>query len=93
MVKSDKGDARMMYGWHQQSWGPGAWILMAVGMIIFWSLIVMAIVLVVRHFGSPSSAAVPTADAAEELLRARFAGGEIDEDDFSNRLSHLRTGK
>ena len=82
----------MMYGWHQQSWGPGAWILMAVGMIIFWSLIVMAIVLLVRHYGSPSSAAAPNADAAEELLRARFAGGEIDEDEFSKRLSHLRKG-
>ena len=82
----------MMYGWHQQGWGLGAWILMAVGMIIFWSLIVTTIVLVGRHFGSPSSAPASNTDAAEELLRARFAGGEIDEDEFSKRLCHLRKG-
>jgi putative membrane protein len=93
MVGSDKGDALMMYGWHQQSWGAGAWSLMAVGMIVFWSLVVMAIVLVVRHFGSSSSVAAPNADPHEEFLRARFAHGEIDEDEFSKRLSFLRNNK
>jgi putative membrane protein len=66
---------------------------MALGMIVFWSLIVMAIVLVARHFGSPSSISAPTADAHEDLLRARFAHGEIDEDEFSKRLSFLRKNK
>jgi putative membrane protein len=82
-----------MYGWHQQSWGPGAWILMVVGMVFFWSLVAMVIVLVARHFGSSSSVSAPTADPHEELLRARFAHGEIDEDEFSKRLSFLRKNK
>jgi uncharacterized membrane protein len=50
-------------------------------------------VLVARHFGSPSSISAPTADAHEDLLRARFAHGEIDEDEFSKRLSFLRNNK
>jgi putative membrane protein len=80
----------MMYGWHQQGWGPGVWIAMVVGMILFWSLVVFGIVVLVRYFGAQQSKTEGSPDEAERELRTRFARGEIDEDEFKRRLSILR---
>jgi putative membrane protein len=85
----------------------GAWAW-GLGSLLFWVLIAMAIVAVVRSFdrggqqpprqgyaggegpygqpGSPSGYAAPP----EQILAERFARGEIDEDEFHQRMAALR---
>ena len=80
------------WGWHDQSWGPGMWIFAVVAMIAFWSLVVFAIVMLVRHFSRPVGAPQgggPPADEAVQVLRQRFARGEIDEEEFQRRRALL----
>lgn len=81
----------MMYGWHQHAWGPGMWIVMILGMIVFWSVVVGGVVLLVRHFGGHRNAAAPVRSSAEDALRERYARGEIDEEEFVKRLAVLKT--
>jgi putative membrane protein len=68
---------------------PIFWILVAV---IFFALIIAAVVALVRHYwAQPGEAATPTTvSSAEELLAQRFARGEIDEDEYRRRRDTLR---
>ncbi|MHB8220612.1 MAG: SHOCT domain-containing protein [Acidimicrobiales bacterium] len=84
----------MMYGWGNQGWGVGVWIVMAVAMVIFWAIVVFGVVGLVRYLGhshdTPSApASGPTSDA-ETVLRDRLARGEIDEEQFRKTLGALR---
>jgi putative membrane protein len=88
----------MQYGWNNYGGGPGGWILMLVGMFVFWSIFAFVIVAAVRYFSSgrhhvvtaPGTAAH---DSAVEILKTRFAKGEIDEADFKARLALLEGTK
>ena len=83
----------MMYGY---GIGMGGWgyALMTISMILFWGAVIYGIVALVRYArpdgpqrgeraGSP-------APEPERLLAERFARGEIDEDDYYQRLTSLR---
>jgi putative membrane protein len=76
----------MWYG--GDGWGWGGWILMTVGMVAFWALVITAIVVGdSRHTTRPP---VSGATRAEDLLHERFARGEIDEDEYRQRMALLR---
>jgi putative membrane protein len=80
------------YGDHMGGWN---WAFMSVSMVIFWGLLIIGIMLLVRYFGAsgPARAGSPTSRAtAEELLAERFARGEIDEQEYRQRLDVLRSG-
>ncbi len=84
----------MMYGWGNQGWGVGMWIVMAVAMVIFWAIVVFGVVALVRYLGhsheTPSGpGSGPTSDH-EAILRERLARGEIDEEQFKKTLGTLR---
>jgi len=73
----------MMDGWNMTGWG-WAW------MGLFPVLVIIAIALVVRLFTrEPGSERTREEDSAREVLRRRFAAGEIDEDEFNRRLAPL----
>jgi putative membrane protein len=82
----------MMYG--DNGWGWGGWILMTFGMVAFWALVITAVVLAVRWLvtqrGAASGAPVTGQSRAEELLAERFARGEIDDNEYRNRVALLR---
>jgi putative membrane protein len=82
----------MMYG--NNGWGWVGWILMTFGMVAFWALVITAVVLAVRwlvgHRGTASGAASTGQSRAEELLAERFARGEIDDNEYRNRVALLR---
>jgi putative membrane protein len=82
----------MMYG--NNTWGWVGWILMSFGMVAFWALVITAIVLAVRWLiGQRDTAARQPATGqsrAQELLAERFARGEIDDNEYRNRLTLLR---
>jgi putative membrane protein len=61
------------------------WWWMPVGMIVLWVVVVAAVVLVVRELALRSQS--QDADAA---LGARYARGEIDDEEYRHRRSVLR---
>jgi len=79
----------MMF-WYDHDMGWWGYAGMGVGMVLFWGLIIVGIVALIRSTtGSPQA---PHGDAAtaEQLLSARFASGEIDETQYRERLAILR---
>ncbi len=85
-------------GWmwnHGWGWGWGGWILMGLLMVVFWAVVITLVILAIRYFTSDRSGAgatrpAPGPNRAEELLAERFARGEIDEDEFRQRMALLR---
>lgn len=83
----------LWYGHDPNGWG---WFMMAVGMIFFWSALIVLGVLLFRGLSRPAGTGTSTGPAqgptAEQLLAERYARGEIDEDDYRRRLSVLHMG-
>ena len=80
----------MMYGWYDGGMGVGAWIWMAVAMVIYWGGIWALVVFVIRR-PHPVMAVRSLHHDAEQVLNARFARGEIDEKEFTARRETLRS--
>jgi putative membrane protein len=82
----------MMWGNHG-GWDAGDWLAMSLMMIVFWGLVIALVVWAVRSTHSDRSGTDrPTGECAtraDELLAERFARGEIDEDEFTNRRDVL----
>ena len=80
-------------GWHDGG-GPWWWLFMVLIMVIFWGAVAWVIVTLIRHAsmsaGAPQSTARPT---AEDILHERLAQGEIDVEEYHQRLDALRTGQ
>ena len=72
-------------------WNGGGWILMALGMVLFWGLVVVGILWLVRELGGShrNSAAAPDPLA---VLDHRLADGTISPDEYRQRKDIL-TGK
>jgi putative membrane protein len=70
--------------WMNGHWGWG-WGL---GMILFWLLIVVAIVFLARWIASQRPEP-PRADSALEILKRRYAKGEIGKEDFERMKKDL----
>jgi putative membrane protein len=77
----------MWYG--GDGWGWGGWVLMTVGMVVFWALVITAVVLAVRYLASPRGTGA-NPKTAEDVLAERYARGEIDDDEYQRRLTLLR---
>jgi putative membrane protein len=74
------------YGNGVNGWG---YALMAVGMVVFWGLLILAVVALVRYPGRAAQSTAPRLDA-EQVLAERFARGDIDEPEYRQRLDVLR---
>ncbi len=77
-----------MWG-HMDGWGPG-WGWFAVGHVLWWAVLIVALIALLRWAiprGGQRTTAAP--DRALELLRERFARGEIDEAEFEARKRML----
>jgi putative membrane protein len=69
--------------------GEGGWL--GAGMWVFWILLIVIIVVLVRAVAG-SSATPPQQDRHEtplEILKARYARGEIDEEEYERRRREL----
>jgi putative membrane protein len=71
--------------WNGYGWG---WHM--AGMWFFWILLIVVIVLLFRWLGVPGRGPEPPRESAEEILKKRYARGEIDKEEFDRRLTDLR---
>jgi Zn-dependent protease with chaperone function/uncharacterized membrane protein len=76
-------------------WGWGSWILTTGTTIVFWALVITAVVLLARYLLSLSQRPAGTTPArgasnAEQVLAERYARGEIDDEEYQRRLGLLR---
>jgi putative membrane protein len=66
------------------------WWPMGIGLIIWVVVIGLLVWLAVRAMRQRPSSDSSAGDSAEELLRRRFAAGEIDEEEYAKRSEVLR---
>lgn len=67
-------------------WGFG----MGLGMWVFWILLIVIIVAIVKMSGSGSGTPPDRPDKSPmEILKTRYAKGEIDEEEFNRRRREL----
>lgn len=81
-------------GWHHHDVGPGWWLLMAIMMLVFWGGLAWLIVTVIRNgaHAHPPSGVGPQGERPdpEQILHERFARGEIDTEEYYQRIDALR---
>ena len=76
----------MMGGFSMSGW---AWLLMTLGMLSFWALVAVLVVALFRRPGGRDQQQRPD---AEEILAERLARGEIDADEYRQRLQMIDQG-
>lgn len=84
----------MMF-WYDHDVSAWGWFAMSIGMILFWALIITAVVLLFRALNQHpehTHSHTPLAPAPEDILRERLARGEIEEEDYRRRLNALHAG-
>ena len=82
----------MMF-WYDHNMGWWGYTGMAVGMVLFWALLILGIVALIR-FTLTSQRNTPMPPPAppspEQILGERFTRGEISETEYRDRLAVLR---
>lgn len=81
------------YGWDGAGMGWGGWVLMALMMVIFWGVVVAAVVAFVRYSGHSHHEPPAASDGRDQALRIldeRFARGDIDAEEYTQRRDLLR---
>ena len=67
----------------------GGWIFM----ILFWGLIILGIVYLVKIPLSGSSTEAKKSESAQEVLEKRFARGEMSKEEFEDAMAVLKRNK
>jgi putative membrane protein len=77
------------WGWgHPMGWMWGAWgIGMMLIMLVFWGVVIVGIVLGIRWLVSQGKES--RSDSAFEILRQRYARGEINKEEFESKRRDL----
>ncbi|MFD7976375.1 SHOCT domain-containing protein [Streptomyces sp. NPDC059071] len=80
------------YGGGMNGWG---WFAMSAGMVLFWALLLTVAVMLFRSLDRAAERprGSGTASSAERILGERLARGEIDEEEYSRRLTALRSAE
>lgn len=74
---------------HMEGWGPG-WGWFAAGHLLWWMIAIVALVVLLRWLTQrDGQQKTPPADRSLDILRDRFARGEIDAAEFEARRRTL----
>ncbi len=81
----------MMF-WYDHNMGWWGYAGMGIGMVLFWALLIVGIVALVRYTATdrPTPPFPTQPPTPEQVLADRFARGEIDETEYRDRLAVLR---
>ncbi|MFC9078892.1 SHOCT domain-containing protein [Streptomyces sp. NPDC057062] len=81
-----------MYYWNHRGMNGWGWFVASISAILFWMLLILLIVFLVRTMnrGSGRPHNTPGRLPPERVLAERFARGEIDEEEYRRRLAVLR---
>lgn len=75
---------------NHMDWGAGGWVLMGLGMVIFWGLVIFGVVWLVRTLaGHDHHPAAQQAPSALEILDRNLAEGTISVDEYHERRGLL----
>ena len=78
----------MMWGYHGYGFGGG------IGMLLFWGLIIIGVVWLVRSFAAKPDSGTSEPKARDktplEILAERYARGEIDKAEFEQKRKDLK---
>ena len=77
---------------HMSDWGAGWWILMAAMMVVFWGLVILGIVWVIRSLGPGHHHRPGDGGGALDVLDQRLASGEITPKEYRERRDLLTRG-
>jgi putative membrane protein len=76
-------------------WGIFGWLMM-ITQILFWggllAVIIWAVMRIFPNRRAEGGGSEDRADSAEEILRARFARGEIEDEEYERSIGILRGG-
>ena len=78
------------WGMHPMWWGAWGFGMMFM-MILFWGLIIVGIVLLIRWLLGQGRERESRSDSALEILRQRYARGEINKEEFEAKKKDLMT--
>ena len=76
-----------MWGHEGMTWGLGGW-----GMIIFWIIVVIVIIFLVRWLTGQGRTGVGLSEKEEsalDILKKKYARGEIDKEEFERKKRDL----
>jgi putative membrane protein len=78
--------------WWNNGWGGGAWFGFALMHMLFWVLLIACVVMLVRWGGGGRGRNLPRPDdsRALDILRERYARGEIDKQEYEERRQVLK---
>ena len=78
--------------WGHMDLDDGWWVVMMIGMILFWGLVVLGVVWLVRELTQQQrhGASGGAGNRAQEILDRRLAEGEISVDEYEQRRRTLR---
>jgi len=78
-----------MMDWND-NWGAGDWLTMSLMMLIFWGAVIGTVGWLILNYSRNRTDSHDTgASEADQVLAARYARGEIDEDEFNRRRTIL----
>jgi len=75
-------------GYGHMAWGGGYGMFGGLMMLVFWGIVIALIVVAVRWFGAQNTSQGNPATPLD-ILKTRFANGELDEDEFHKRKAAL----
>jgi putative membrane protein len=77
--------------WDHHDWDGGWWILMAVGMVLFWGLVIAGLIWLARTVLADRHLAAGGAreSNATEILDRRLAEGDIEIEEYRERRAEL----
>ncbi len=83
----------MMF-WYDHNMGWWGYAGMAIGMTLFWALLIVGIVVLIRFsVGDRQPSSSRPTPSPEQVLADRFARGEISETEYRDRLAVLQNSK
>ena len=80
------------YGGYGDGWGGASWMIMGLMFVVFWGCVVALAIYLLRrgHARNDADRIHPAHHDAERILAERFARGDIDVEDYTQRRAALR---